>query len=65
VLGLAIDARPAIAVGLCFEVTYLANILLAPLKPSRIPTAAEALTMALIAAALPGAALRTRRDASA
>ncbi len=61
VLWLAVDARPAIAVGLCFEVTYLTDFVL--VGPSHTPTAGESLTMALTAAALAGAALRTRRRA--
>ena len=61
VLWLAIDARPAIAVGLCFEVTYLTNILV--LAPSHTPDVGEARTIALIAAALAGAALRARQRA--
>jgi hypothetical protein len=63
VLWLPVDARPAIAIGLGFEVTYLTGILLGPGERSHIPTAGDALKMALIAAALAGAALRTRRRA--
>jgi hypothetical protein len=63
VLWIPADARPAIAVGLCFEVTYLTNILLGS-EPSHTPAAADALTMTLTAVALAAAALRTRRTAS-
>jgi len=62
VLWLAIDARPAFAAGLCFEVTYLTNILL--LGPSHAPDAGQARTLALTAAALAATALRARRQAS-
>jgi FtsH-binding integral membrane protein len=63
VLWLVVDARPAIAVGLCFELTYLTNILLGPVAPSHTPDAGASRTLALIAAALAGAAIRTRRRA--
>lgn len=64
VLWLAADARPAIAVGLCLDVTYLTNILLGPPGRGSAPDAGQTRTLALIAAALTVAALRTRRRAT-
>ena len=63
VLWLPVDARPAIAVGLFFEATYLTNILFAPPGPVHAPDASQALILALTAAAVAGGASRTRRRA--
>jgi hypothetical protein len=60
VLWLPVDARPAIAVGMCFEATILTNIIA---STSHTPDASEALIVALTAAALAGASFRARRRA--
>jgi hypothetical protein len=60
-LWLLVDARPAIAVGMCFEVTYITGAISAP--GNGAPAAGQGLIMALIAVALAGAALRVRRKA--
>jgi hypothetical protein len=60
VLWLLVDARPAIAVGLCFEATILTNIIA---SASHTPDASEGLMVALTGAALAGASFRARRRA--
>jgi hypothetical protein len=64
-LWLVTDARPAIAFGLYLEVLYVLNILaIAPLLGGAVLTAEQGLIIALIAAAVAGAALRVRPRAS-
>ncbi len=62
-LWAAVDVRPAIAAGLCFQATYLAGIFLTP-GTTGIPDTGQTLILALITAALAAAALRARRKAT-
>ena len=63
-LWLAVDARPAIAFGLYFEVIYVVRSFARASQLSDAPTVQEGLIIALLAAALAGAALRIRTRAN-
>jgi hypothetical protein len=60
-LWLAVDARPAMAFGMYFEVIYVLRSF--TIEAGSIPTVGQSVIMALLAAALAGAALRVRRIA--
>jgi hypothetical protein len=62
-LWLATDARPAIAFGIYFEVIYVLRSFAMASRLSDAPTAGQSLIVALLAAALAGAALRVRQSA--
>jgi hypothetical protein len=62
-LWLAVDARPAIAFGMYFEVIYVLRSFAMASRLSDAPTVAQGLIIALLAAALAGVALRVRRSA--
>jgi len=63
-LWLVVDARPAIAFGLYFEVIYVVRSFASASQLSDAPTVTEGLIIALLAAALAAAALRIRTRAS-
>jgi hypothetical protein len=62
-LWLFVDARPAIAFGMYFELIYVLRSFATASQPGDAPTIGQGLIMTLIAAALAGAALRVRRIA--
>ena len=63
-LWLAVDARPAIAFGLYFEVIYVVRSFARASQLSDAPTVTEGLIIALLAAALAAAAVRIRTRAN-